>query len=200
MERTSTRFIPFLRKSHFAGAPISLNNLDLDLKPFHFPAPDNVFQSEPGDADSLYHLKERMRQHHPLVIHHLSKGRAMSALIHIQGSPWAPGWCWGPSPQWTPARRTSRCKRQCLQQYYWQMLVSIKPPPAAFDESGCSIRSQIHFWYLNIDLCLYQGSKLYNCHLPRQLSLNFSGASSCMSTHWASISWAFGQCQDVRWK
>ena len=125
--------------------------------------------------------------------------RAMSALIHIQESPWAPGWCWGPSPQWTPARRTSRCRRQCLQQYYWQMLVSIKPPPAASDESGCSIRSQIHFWYLNSDLC-YKGSKWYNCHLPRQLSLNFSGASSCMSTHWASISWAFCQCQDVRWK
>ena len=89
MERTSTRFIPFLRKSHFAGAPISLNNLDLDLKPFHFPAPDNVFQSEPGDADSLYHLEERVRQHHPLVIHHLCKSDvSFDTHSGVTLSPW----------------------------------------------------------------------------------------------------------------
>ena len=38
-------------------------------------SPDNVLQREPGDADGLYHLQERVGQQQPLVIHDLITGK-----------------------------------------------------------------------------------------------------------------------------
>ena len=87
-------------------------------------------------------------------------------------SPWDQAWCWEPFRWWRRWRTSWRWRTRC---WLWWRTRGAPSGPRCTSGTFRNMEMEIRL----------PGSS----HLPQQLSVNVSGASSCISTHSASISW-----------